>query len=134
MKVYLDDIRDPSWQSWIPKDEESDWTVVRTVKEFNKLLLSMKVKEVSLDHDLGCIPGTVIEEPNGYDAICEIERLVSIGAIPCPIIHVHTTNPSAYTKMNLAREAIYRIWEEGLDDSNMEIKGMAKEARRESKG
>ena len=116
MKLYLDDIREPGWEGMYEGPEIDDWTVVRTVAEFNKLLLTMKVREVSLDHDMGTIPGTMTEAPNGYAAICEIERLVRIGCIRCPNIHIHTANPSARKKMELARIAIYRWRDNGPEE------------------
>ena len=116
MKLYLDDIRNVGDEGMYEGSEIEDWTVVRTVKEFNELLLTMKVREVSLDHDLGQVPGTMIDLPNGYDAICQIEHLVRIGCIGCPNIHIHTANPSARKKMELARIAIYRWRDNGPEE------------------
>ena len=92
MKVFLDDIR--------PAPE--DWKLVKTYEEAIETLASAEVTEISLDHDLGT-------DKTGYDVITWIEEEVYYGRIPVPMIHIHTSNPAGFKKMNLARQAIYDL-------------------------
>lgn len=92
MKVYLDDER----------EAPEGWDRVKTPSQAIELLKSGGIDEISLDHDLGDDEkiGT------GYDVLVWIERQVIVhGYIP-PVIHIHTANPSARIKMELALESI----------------------------
>lgn len=90
MKVYLDDIRAPL----------EDWDViVRNYESCIKILMSGRVTELSLDHDLGT-------EKTGYDVLCWIEFHVAEENFKPPIIWIHTSNLSAREKMMLAVEKI----------------------------
>lgn len=91
MKVYLDDCRNPP----------IGWTLTTNVDDTIKLLQTGKVIEISLDHDLGEVTET------GYDVLKWIEREVFTKGFESPQIHIHTSNPSAKIKMELARRSIY---------------------------
>lgn len=84
MKVYLDDIRKPP----------AGWTLVKWPDEVIKLLKTGKVKELSLDHDLGDD-----ERGTGYDVILWIEEQVFKKSFQAPKIKVHSANVSARKKM-----------------------------------
>lgn len=84
MKVYLDDIRNPPDDTWI---------IARNYNQAINLLKTGKVTEISFDHDLG------LDSKSGYDVMVFLEEMVFRGKLPKPIIHVHTANSSARTKM-----------------------------------
>lgn len=94
-KVYLDDERTPP----------AGWILVKTPKEAIKLLKKGDVDIISLDHDLG-------DDKNigtGYDVINWIEEQVFTDKkFRTPQIKIHTANPSARTKMELALKSIMR--------------------------
>jgi hypothetical protein len=92
VKMYLDDVR---------KCPEG-WILVRTYQEARSLVDTGQITEVSLDHDLGT-------DETGYDVILWIERQVYFGQIRKPVIHIHTSNPAGRRKMELARDAIYKM-------------------------
>ena len=97
MKVWLDDVRTS------PKG----WTWVKTPKEAATLVEENDVDEVSLDHDLGFCIFT------GYDFLLWLEKKVVLHNFKPPAkIHVHTSNPSARVKMELAVKKIKELWEE----------------------
>ena len=95
IKVYLDDER-PTPKGWIG---------VKTPSEVIKLLKTKNVTHVSLDHDLG-------DDKNigtGYDVLNWIEEQVFTNKnFECPLITIHTANPSAMKKMILALKSIER--------------------------
>jgi len=97
MKLFLDDERTA------PPGPE--WVTVRNASDAIFLLGNIYFEEVSLDHDLGNDGvGT------GYDVICALEILAQQEPffVP-PIIKIHTANPSARVKMELALQSINRI-------------------------
>ena len=91
MKVYLDDERK------VP----IGWTLAKTATNAICLLLNFQVTDISLDHDLG------IDE-TGYDVLEWIEKMVYLENYIPPKIHIHTANPSARVKMELAKKSIER--------------------------
>ena len=95
-KVYLDDVR----QS--PKG----WILVKNPTDMINLLKKNNVTEISLDHDLG-------DDKNigtGYDVLLWIEEKVfKDKSFKVPKISIHTSNPSARKKMELALKSIERI-------------------------
>lgn len=95
MKVYLDDER---------KTPE-DWIGAKTAKEAIDYLMVNDVEEISLDHDLGDDPAV----GTGYDVLLWIEKHVALYKYIPPIIHIHTSNPSARIKMELARKNILKL-------------------------
>lgn len=79
------------------------WQLVRWPEEAIELLKSGEVTEISLDHDLGDdTRGT------GYDVILWIEKAVYLDNFQPPIIHIHTANPAARTRMELGVQQILR--------------------------
>jgi hypothetical protein len=91
MKVYLDDQR----------STPDGWTRVYWPDEAIKLLKSGKVKEISLDYDLGDD-----ERGTGYDVVLWIEeQVVQYGFAP-PKISVHSANMLARSRMEASIRAI----------------------------
>lgn len=102
MKLYLDDER-PTPEGWVR---------AYTAREAIKLLKTNDVSEISLDHDLG--DESVSLCGNGYDVISWIEVRVALDGYIPPIIHIHTSNPSARIKMIQARDSINAMLEDRL--------------------
>lgn len=95
MKIYLDDIRRP------PKN----WIWIKYPSKIIELLKTGKVKELSLDHDLGDDEGI----GTGYDVLLWIEKEVYTNNFTPPkVIKVHSANISARIKMELAIKSIRR--------------------------
>lgn len=94
MKVFLDDIRKPP----------AGWKLVKWPDEAIKLLKTGKVKEISLDHDLGDD-----ERGTGYDVVLWIEEQVVTNKFNPPKIKVHSANVSARKKMELGIKSIKRF-------------------------
>lgn len=99
MKIWLDDEREPPDITWL-------W--VKIPRYVNYLLNLADVSEISLDHDLGDDDGI----GTGYDVLKFIERKLHEDGAEPPVIHIHTTNPSARRKMELAVESINRYKKE----------------------
>jgi hypothetical protein len=95
MKLYLDDRRDPP----------SGWVKVMCAKNAIKFLERDKdssITHISLDHDLGDEKKT----GTGYDVLLWIEEQVAISDYNPPEISIHTANPAARQKMELALKKI----------------------------
>lgn len=97
MKVFLDDSR----------DTPEGWTRTYCPAATIELLKTGLVSELSLDHDLGDD-----SHGTGYDVLLWIEREVVLHSFRPPIIKVHSSNPSARKKMELAIQRIKRYLEE----------------------
>lgn len=95
MKVFLDDLR----------ATPAGWVRCYWPSEVIELLKTGKVKEVSLDHDLGDD-----RKGTGYDVIKWIEKQVANTDFVPPSIRIHTANPVAMDKMLAGAEAIYRMY------------------------
>ena len=111
-KLFLDDERDPS--QWLPHmgwwrgsdpAELAEWTWARTAPEAIEVLRMGDVVEVSLDHDLGDDP----DVGTGYDVLAWLEEQVALHGFEPPLIHVHTSNPSARDRMEAAARAIEKL-------------------------
>ena len=100
MKLWLDDIRKP------PKG----WVWVKTPKEATKYLETGEVTEASLDHDLGLCIFT------GYNLLEWIEAQVFLNGFKPPKLRIHTSNPSARVKMELAVKKIRELWKERINE------------------
>jgi hypothetical protein len=92
MKVFLDDVRKPP----------SGYTLVQTYEECVKLLETGKVKELSLDHDLGT-------EKTGYDVVRWIEEKVAMEDFNPPLIKIHSANPVGRRNMEAGISSINRL-------------------------
>ena len=90
MKLYLDDVRNPS-----DTYTDSDWVVVRTAEEAIEILETNVVTEISFDHDLGT-------ELSGYDVATKMEELVITGVIQMPVCRIHSANPPGRDRILLA--------------------------------
>ena len=92
MKVYLDDLR----------EAPDGWVRVKTAHDSIELLKSLKVEEISLDHDLGD------EKINGsgYDVLLWIEEKVYTENLKPPKIKIHSANVSARLRMESALRKI----------------------------
>ena len=100
MRVYLDDMR----------TTPDGWTRAYWPNEVIELLKSGKVKEISLDHDLGDAQGRVMgNERTGYDVLLWIEEKVFTEGFNPPKIKIHTANISARKKMKSAVDNIKRL-------------------------
>jgi hypothetical protein len=93
MKIYLDDVRP------IP----DGWVGVRTYDEAVAVIKTGKVKEISLDHDLG--PGKT-----GYDLVCLIEKMVVEERFIPPVMRIHSANPVGRSNMERAIQSIERLF------------------------
>lgn len=87
MNVYLDDER----------EAPAGWLRAYWPDEVIAFLKSGKVKQLSLDHDLGND-----NKGTGYDVLLWIERAVFIDGFVPPTIAVHSANCSARIKMECA--------------------------------
>ena len=94
--IWLDDLRDPLDYGF---DYCGDLYWYKTFTEFKDYLssaFSVLVEEIHLDHDLGDME----EDKTGYDALLLIEEMLYGGNLKSlKTIYVHTSNPSAATKM-----------------------------------
>jgi hypothetical protein len=100
MKLWLDDIRLP------PKD----FVWAKTAEEAIAHLATGDVTLCSLDHDLEA-------DLTGYDVLEWMERCVAEGIWygPLPTILVHSANPPARKRMQMAALAIHARWDRRPD-------------------
>lgn len=63
------------------------------------------ITHISLDHDLG----DAEKKGTGYDVLFWIEKKVATSDYTPPEISIHTSNPSARKKMNMALGSIQRL-------------------------
>jgi hypothetical protein len=103
VRVWLDDRRSPP---------SADWLWVHTPEEAIDLLRTGKVKELSLDHDLGIDVGE--DERTGYEVLLWIEQQVGSGVADfrVPDLKVHSANPPAHERMDRAIATIKRLSED----------------------
>lgn len=85
MKVFVDDIREPSNPSWI---------IARSAVAAIQLLKTNMVDVISLDHDLG-----ESSVATGYDVAKWIEAAFMTTGFEPPRILVHTQNPVGREKI-----------------------------------
>lgn len=116
VKLWLDDMRRP------PDD---NWAWCKTVDEAKAILMTMRVEEASLDHDLGacatCLGGKDAEEwlmdhnmqsmPNcdhfgtGYTLVCWLEENPQFWPKTKP--RVHSANPVGRRRMEVVIDKFY---------------------------
>lgn len=98
IKIWLDDTR----------EAPEGWIRVLWPDELFSLCNSHKVDIISLDHDLGND-----KRGTGYDVLLAIERAVVENKLShIPEIRLHTANPAARQRMQLALEKIQLMVEE----------------------
>ena len=96
MRIWLDDER----------QEPEGWIRCYWPDEVIKHLETGKVEKISLDHDLGDD-----ERGTGYDVLMWIEDAVGSSDFKPPrVMHLHTANPSARQRMQLAVYSIKRLY------------------------
>lgn len=101
-KLWLDDER----------PEPPGWIRAKTASEAISLLATNAFLEVSLDHDLG--PESA---GTGYEVACWIEEAaMNDQEFTVPTVYVHTANPSAKVRMNLAVRNIELIRQQRMGD------------------
>ena len=107
MRIWLDDVRDPSFSGW----SGDDIVVCRTATEAIGQLRTGLVKGISLDHDLGGWMKDAGEDGlSGYDVACWIERAVAEGSLrEVPRWEVHSNNPSGALRIRAAMESAERL-------------------------
>lgn len=101
MKLWLDDIRNPSDHGYI------GWVWVKTADECIAALLRGDVEMASLDHDLSveATLGHPAEgEKTGYHVCCFLEENPHL--IPPWGVTVHSMNPAGRKRMTLVLEKI----------------------------
>jgi hypothetical protein len=111
-RLWLDDERDPrewlpdiSWMRGRSAEDFEGWVWVQTAHEAMALIETGEVTEASLDHDLG--DESVVG--NGYQVVNDPDRRSFLDpAFSIPIVHVHTSNAGARTRMELAVKALER--------------------------
>jgi len=99
MKIFLDDVR----------PTPAGYTCIRDVEVLKKVFIwnQDKVKEISLDHDLG------ENVPTGYDFLVWLEEGVAMGAFEqIPELKIHSANPVGRKNMEAAIKSIYKMLEE----------------------
>lgn len=92
MKLFLDDVKELNYadEGLDPKE----WTVVKTAKEAFDHIMSGKVTEASLDHDLGS------GWPDGTALMRWLMEAVHLGKLKSiPRIHIHSFNPDGAKRM-----------------------------------
>lgn len=99
MKLWLDDIRDPTMYGHI------GWVWVKTADEAIKMLATGNVTQASLDHDLDieATLGNTPTEKTGYDVVLWMEEH---NVYPINGVTVHSMNPSGKAKMEAGLRAI----------------------------
>lgn len=108
VKIWLDDLREPPDHSWLWFKEAPTlimWLNNTGHPRFNE------VEVMSLDHDLGVcrqchgdqIPAECRHNGTGYDVLTFMESMLDwVARQGCPDIRIHTANPVARIRMQLA--------------------------------
>jgi hypothetical protein len=99
VKVFLDDVR----------EAPEGWTRTRTPGETIELLVTGRVQELSLDHDLGL--DSTESERTGYTVLTWLEAEIAHERwpFPLPTICIHSANPVGRERMERAIESIHRL-------------------------
>lgn len=99
MKLWLDDIRDPSYFGNL------NWIWAKTADEAIELLKTGKVIEASLDHDLTIQQtlGRNDKEKTGYDVVLWMEEN---NVYPPNGVKVHSMNPVGRERMEVVLNKI----------------------------
>lgn len=88
MKLFVDDIR-RQWEGWHR---------ARTVTEAIRILATMPVEIVSLDHDIACylVSG---HEHSSEETFEPVARYIALMGGDAPFVQFHTGNPEGGQKM-----------------------------------
>ena len=62
MKIYMDDVRLGPFYNTEDPESDNDWVIVRSIENVKRLLRSVPIEEMSLDHDMGT-------KETGYDLV-----------------------------------------------------------------
>jgi len=110
MKIWLDDIRNPSY---LEGEKDSDWVICRTAEECIGLLWLNRepIEWISFDHDLGEDRGT------GYDVAKFLEMMAFVdrqgsgrGMILYPLKwSIHSANPVGCKNIQASMEQMKRF-------------------------
>ena len=112
MKLFLDDIRDPSK---FLKFDWGGWTWAKTAEEAIRYLRTANVTFASLDHDLtdeqmqkGGYVGKIYEDghKSGYDVVCWLEQHPEFW--PRDGVKVHSMNPVGRARMQKVIDEHYK--------------------------
>lgn len=107
MRLFLDDVREPSFIDWAG----NDIVVCRTATEAIETLKAGGITEASLDHDLG---GMLIEEGrdglSGYAVACWIEEQAYTGNLKQFVVKSHSQNPNGRDRIEAAIQSAERFW------------------------
>ena len=109
--VFLDDERNPEDVTWLDYPDNIEWIVVRTYKEFVKLIDTLDdVRDClfSFDHDIQDFTNTVsnsTKEYTGLDCLRYLEQKlidtqIDSNVIDNPIVYAHTKNIVGQKNMN----------------------------------
>lgn len=112
MKVFLDDIRNPSlvYSGFREPWTDEGWEIARTGHRAIELINTGNVKVISFDHDLG------EDTLTGYDVAKHIERLAAEGALSKMDWNVHSANPVGARNITAAMGSAERFWKESKND------------------
>ncbi len=117
LKETLDEIErldeKPVWSDRLYLDDErptpEGWLRAYTANEAIAHISTGKLKEVSLDHDLGDLDGDC---GDGYEVACYIEEAAWLGKIPRLRWTVHSMNPTGAEKMRMALYSANKAWDD----------------------
>lgn len=100
MKLYIDDLRFPS---------DNSWEIARNYNQAISQLSTNKVTTISFDHDLG-LDENGNEAKSGYDVANWLEEQIYYGLITTiPEMVVHSANPTGKKRIEQVIQSIYRI-------------------------
>lgn len=107
MKIFLDDEREPGYLRWyLGYDDvvDSEWTVVRTYKDFVDTVNANlnNIEAISFDHDIGANWNQTLQRHhNGLDAVTYIEELCYYKKLTnIPHMMAHSANPVGCQQIN----------------------------------
>lgn len=107
MKIWLDDIRNPSYIG----ENDSDWRICRTAEECIGVIWLSKqpIEIISFDHDLGLNGGT------GNDVALFLEYMAALPFLERCVVHfpiewgVHSANPVGRNNIIRSMESMDRF-------------------------
>jgi hypothetical protein len=102
VRIYLDDVG----------EAPEGWTRTYTPEKTIELLLTGRVRELSLDHDLGL--DSAESERTGYSVLSWLEAEIAHERwrFQLPTIRIHSANPVGHERMERAIASIERLHEQ----------------------